>query len=673
MAVLKMQKLSICAMKKDRKKILEGLQALGVLEINTDMAVDEGFEKLDTSAEKSLLDKHVKMTDQALEYIDMYAHEDKSMFDSLKGKRLVSEKDVDEIIREKDDVYGIVKDIHAAYKNITEAKSTIHKKQVKKDNLLPWISLDIPLNTTGTKKTSVIFGTMQSQLDELTVRGYVEEANPDLSAYHIQIVSADKNQTCLVVIAIKQEADEVEDALRTHGFTRAQFYSRRTPADKIKKYEEEIAGLKKVIADNEEVIAKYADRKNDLQLLSDYYNVRMQKYEVLGSLVQSEKTFFITGYILEKNAQKTVELLNSNFRLYAEIEEVPDDEEPPVELKNNTFSASTEGVVESFGLPKKGEMDPTFIMSIFYVFLFGLMLSDAAYGFIIFITCFIVIKKFPRMSDSLKKSLRMFMYCGLSTLFWGVLFGGYFGDVVNVISKTFFGTEVEIPALWFAPITDPMKMLLYSMLFGVIHLFTGLFLKGYMMIRDGKYLDCLWDVGMWFAFLIGLIMMLIPSSIFESIAGQTFNVPGWFPTVANVLTIVGLLGILLMAGRRKKNPALRLALGAYDIYNITSWLSDVLSYSRLLALGLATGVIAQVVNSMASMGGKSVVGVIMFALVFLIGHVFNLAINLLGAYVHTNRLQYVEFFGKFYEGGGRKFAPFKKNTKYVDIEEDTKL
>lgn len=224
--------------------------------------------------------------------------------------------------------------------------------------------------------------------------------------------------------------------------------------------------------------------------------------------------------------------------------------------------------------------------------------------------------------------------------------------------------------MWFEPLNDPMRLLLYSLLFGIIHLFTGLGIKGYMMIKDGRYLDCLYDVGFWFALLIGLLLLLIPSELFASIAGQTFIFPAFVNVLAKVLTIIGLVGIILMSGRRKKNPALRIALGLYDIYGITSWLSDVLSYSRLLALGLATGVIAQVVNSMASMMGDGILGAIFFIVVFIIGHTLNLAINLLGAYVHTNRLQYVEFFGKFYEGGGRPFEPFKQNTKYIRIKED---
>jgi V/A-type H+-transporting ATPase subunit I len=215
-----------------------------------------------------------------------------------------------------------------------------------------------------------------------------------------------------------------------------------------------------------------------------------------------------------------------------------------------------------------------------------------------------------------------------------------------------------------------MKMLLYSMLFGLIHMFTGVILKGYMYVKDKKYLDCFCDCGLWLCMLIGLIGILIPSDIFAGIAGQKIVFPDAVNTGAKALAIFGAVGIFLMSGRSNKNIGLRLALGAYDLYNITGWLSDILSYSRLLALGLATGVMATVFNSMAAMGGKSVLGVIIFILVFLVGHIFNMAINLLGAYVHTCRLQYVEFFGKFYEGGGKAFNPFNLKTKYVDIKEE---
>ena len=329
--------------------------------------------------------------------------------------------------------------------------------------------------------------------------------------------------------------------------------------------------------------------------------------------------------------------------------------------------------MESYGLPVKGELDPTTIMSFFYIFFFGMMLSDAAYGAIVSIVCGILVWKFPRMSDSMKKSLKLFFYCGLSTLVWGILFGGYFGNIVDIVSEKFFGTAVTVPALWFIPLNDPMKLLVFSLLFGVIHLFVGLGIKGYLCLRDGKAMDFFCDVVLWFLLLVGLIFMLLPSDIFASIAQTNIVFPGWLNTAAKVLAVIGASGIVLMSGRENKNPALRIALGAYDLYNITGWLSDALSYSRLLALGLATGVIASVINQMGSMLPNNVVGVIFFIVIFIVGHALNLAINLLGAYVHTNRLQFVEFFGKFYEGGGRPFAPFKENTKYADVKEETIL
>ena len=373
-----------------------------------------------------------------------------------------------------------------------------------------------------------------------------------------------------------------------------------------------------------------------------------------------------------------VTTLEVNFVLIIGVEELQEEEEGPVLLSNNGFSESMEGILASYGLPHKGELDPTTIMSFFYVFFFGLMLSDAAYGLIITIACFIAVKKFPRMEQSLKKSIKMFMYCGISTVIWGILFGGYFGDAIDVVARTFFGVSVPegglVKALWFVPLNDPMRMLIYSMAFGLVHLFTGLGIKGYMLLKDKKYLDFFCDIVLWYVFLIGLLLLLIPSNIFASIAQLDTGVfPPAVAGTGKVLAIVGVVGLVLMSGRSSKNVVLRLALGAYDVYNVTGWLSDVLSYSRLLALGLATGVIASVVNQMGSMLGGGILGAVLFIVVFIVGHTLNLAINLLGAYVHTNRLQFVEFFGKFYEGGGKAFNPFKASTKYVDVKEETYL
>ena len=220
------------------------------------------------------------------------------------------------------------------------------------------------------------------------------------------------------------------------------------------------------------------------------------------------------------------------------------------------------------------------------------------------------------------------------------------------------------------PLENPMRMLIFCFLFGILHLFLGLGIKGYSLLKDRKFADFICDVVFWFLLLLGLLFMLLPSDLFRSISQMNFNFPPLVKTLAKVAAIVGAAGIVLFAKRGTKNIGVRLALGAYELYGATSWLSDVLSYSRLLALGLATGVIASVINQMGSMKGGGVGGAIIFILVFLVGHVLNLAINVLGAYVHTNRLQFVEFFGKFYEGGGSPFKPFSTPTKYIKITED---
>lgn len=669
MAVLKMQKINLCAMKKNRKRILEAVQAMGVVEVSSWQDEMEGFQKMDTSAQKSQFEKTAAIIDQALEILEKYAPEKKGMLASLAGREFVSSQTFNKAMQDKNLYLSVANEIVQLEKSMAENHANILKMNTKIDNIMPWVSMDIPMNTTGTKNTDVLIGTIEREVTQEQIYEILA-ANASEADVDVTVISTSRNQTCLVVICLKKDRECVEDALRTEGFARVPFLSRKDPAKRIEVLKEKISKLEE---ENREAEAKMKDlavNREDLRLISDYFRIRAEKYRVLGNLAQSENTFFISGYVPEKEAGKVADILENRFDAMVEICDPDEGEESPVQLENNVFSASTEGVVESFGLPKKGEIDPTFIMSFFYVFLFGLMLSDAAYGLIISLACGIVLWKYKGMEEGLKKSLRMFFFCGLSTLFWGLMFGGFFGDLVKVVANTFFHKDMTLQAVWFEPLNDPMRLLLYSLLFGIIHLFTGLGIKGYMMIKDGRYLDCLYDVGFWFALLIGLLLLLIPSELFASIAGQTFIFPAFVNVLAKVLTIIGLAGIILMSGRRKKNPALRIALGLYDIYGITSWLSDVLSYSRLLALGLATGVIAQVVNSMASMMGDGILGAIFFIVVFIIGHTLNLAINLLGAYVHTNRLQYVEFFGKFYEGGGRQFEPFKQNTKYIRIKED---
>ncbi len=671
MAVLQMQRISICALKKDRKAILEKIQSMGVIEMNQVAEDEDGFEKMDTLGARQSFEKQAQVSEQALAVLEAYAPEKRSMLASLEGKKLVDKRKFNEIADGKGELISKANRLVSLNKEIAENKANILKLENQIESLRPWLALDVPMNFKGTDKVSMLLGTMPGETTLESVYGLVAEREPQAEAIDVKIINSDKDAAYLTVFCLREEETKVEDALRSGGFARPSQVTGKVPSVKKGNLEAKINELNNEITKLEEEIKGYSTAREDLKIIGDYFRMRADKYEVLGTLPQSQRTFVISGYAAVKAVPAVQKAIGESFDCVIDVEELKEDEEPPVILENNGFSSSVEGVLGSYGLPHKGEFDPTTIMSFFYVFFFGMMLSDAAYGAIIAIACFVVLKKFPRMEAGLRKSMKMFMYCGVSTLVWGILFGGYFGNVVDIVSGVFFGKTVTVPALWFIPLNDPMRLLVYSLAFGVVHLFVGLGIKGYMELKDGKVLDFFCDVVLWFAFLIGLLLLLIPSDIFASIAQAKIVFPPFLNMLAKVLAIGGAVGLLLMSGRESKNPALRIALGAYDIYNITGWLSDVLSYSRLLALGLATGVIASVVNQMGSMFGKGIVGVIGFIAVFIVGHVLNLAINLLGAYVHTNRLQFVEFFGKFYEGGGKPFEPFKSDTKYVDIKEET--
>ena len=674
MAILQMRQVDICGLKTERKAIMEKLQSMGVLEI-TQIESDLGLTRMDTLSARQQFDRNVQLIEQALAILDTYAPQKQSLLASFAGKEVIGKQDYMVTIHRRDKTVDKAGSIVKKAKSIAENKAQIQKLETQIESLRPWEKLGIPMNYKGTEKTAVFIGSMPAGTTLESIYALIAEKCEGDVPCDVDIIGSDQDAVNLAVMCLKEHGQAVEDALWSGGFARPSQPTHRVPADKISRLEAQIGELKEKIEEQEKRIVEQAEDREELRRASDYFRNRSEKYAALGNVSQSESAFFLHGYVPAEAAPALEKAIGEDLGAVVEISDLTEDDPGPTCLRNNKFSESVEGVLESYGLPTRGHVDPSFIMSIFYVIFFGMMFSDAGYGIIMLAACGIVLLKFGKtLSTGLKKMVKLFFFCGISTAFWGFMYGSFFGDALDVIAKTFFGYTGEGPVLkplWFEPMGQPMRLLVWCMFFGLIHLFFGLGIKGWEYLKDKDYVGFVSDVLSWFLFIIGLVLLLLPSELFGSIAGDAFDFSGLasLGTVAKVLTLIGLALILVMQERGQKNWVLRILLGAYDVYGVSGWLSDVLSYSRLLALGLATGVIAQVINMMGSMGGRSVIGVIMFIIVFIVGHALNFAINVLGAYVHTNRLQFVEFFGKFYEGGGRPFKAFQTANKYTEIKE----
>lgn len=658
MATVELSKFSVIGLNDHKPKILKGLMDLGVVEINNQDAklTDEDWSSLVEKDGDEVavynLDTKISETSNALEALNKY---DKGKKPFIKVRKPVKESEFEAALKNRDVIEETVAEVNGIYKEITRLKNEESKINTAIIGLKPWVQYDLPLDMTGTRFTSIVIGTVPAATVVEDVERAVSEKSQGAVVYK---VSSDEQQSYLSVVCLNEEKDEVLDVLRLNNFTPIAFNEVSGKANEnIAKFQKELEEIKKNTSSLEEQLSQMAVDKPDVEMLHDDYIIERDKAKILSSIVKTKTAFYFDGWLPKEKEDDVKAVLETNGCFY-EFKTPEKGEEAPVLLKQNSIVEPFEAITNLYSVPSVNDIDPTPFLAPFYFIFFGMMLSDTGYGIILAVACFILLKRF-RLEGMLKKLVKLFMFCGVSTAFWGVMFGGYFGDFIPVAAKTLFNKDVVVNAVWFNPIQEPMTLLVFSLILGAIHLFVGMGIKAYILIKDGRPVDALCDIFLWYVLLIGLVLFGIGGSI-------------GLASVGKYMSIVGALGILFTAGREKKGIIGKLLGGLGSLYGITSYLSDVLSYSRLLALGLATGVISQVINTLGSMAGGGIAGAIVMLVAFVIGHTFNLAINVLGTFVHSSRLQYVEFFGKFFEGGGIAFNPFNKKTKYVEIIKEEK-
>ena len=656
MSKLKMLKFEAAALQNRSKGLIEQLQKIGV--VNIEECNDSRLFESETSSAVSGYEKSIDVITDAF---GILAEKGVKTSNGLfSGRTEMKSTEFRHKSTEISKYLSTAYDICSLSKQSVDLKAEISRLTTTLDSLKIWEKLDIPMTKSATATTSVHIGTLPKgyTLDELSV--LLAEKLPDIREYALEVVFSSK-EICAVVLVCHKSCDrEVFGAVRNIGFVACNDVADGYVKDKISGLSKKIDDLQKQVEDSNERIKKYSECVDDLKFAFDYFTVKRDEYLELSNVRFSEKTIYLQGYVPEEAADKLRKVIEKNDGAVAFS--VPDeDDDVPVIMKNGPFSEPVEGIVEMYATPGKKDIDPSKLMAFFYYLLFGMMLSDAGYGLVLGLGSALILK-FTSVEGSMRKTLKMFVYCGISTVFWGALFGSWFGDAVPVICREFLGiSNPPDIALWFDPLTDPITLLLFSFVIGICHLFLGLCAAGYMKWKDGDKVGALCDT-------VPTILTVLGAAPLA--AGVLVPMPKSVTGIASYVAIIGVVLVVLTTSR-SGNIFVRLGGGLYGLYNMASgYISDILSYSRLLALGLATGCIGSVVNMLAVMVDGPVIKVVVFVLVFILGHSLNMAINVLGAYVHTNRLQFVELFSKFYEGGGKAFKPFKFNTKYYKLKED---
>lgn len=652
MAIVDMRRITIIGLIEYQSLILESLMKQGAVEIENIQGKSlqeewSGLIEKDGQEDKlSELDSKLSVITSAINHLSRYSIKKKVLFQS---KRLLDYKEYLSILEKKAEIWNITEKINNYDCELASLRAEENRLMNLITALKPWKSLEIPLNFESTKKTFAVSGTLPSAVDSGKL---LEILLAKVPFCHVNIIGSDKEQTYMFVLCHKDSEETCMEILKGNGFTKVTFKELTgNPKEVINNTEIRISEIEKERTLIENKIADFSAEKANIEVLYDYYQIKRDRIATLNNMVKTEKTFILEGWIPAVSSNSVQKELSSQWDAIVMTREPEKEEEFPILLKNSTIVKPFEVVTELYSLPHSRGVDPNLIMSPFYFAFFGLMVSDAGYGLIMALLTGIILLKY-KPAGMAGKLLGLIFLGGVSTFIWGALFGSWFGDTVDQISKMITGQSISIPPLWFNPLNDPMRLLIWSLIFGAVHLFTGMGIRAYELIKAGDYKDAIFDVGFWYVFLIGLAMLLI--------GGKT----GEF---GKYMAVGGAVLLVLTQGRNKKSIIAKFLSGLLSLYNVTGYLSDILSYSRLLALGLATGVIASVINTVGVLFGFNFIGIVLLIFVFIVGHVFNILINALGAYVHASRLQYVEFFSKFYEGGGRSFRPFKIKTKYINF------
>ena len=650
MAIEKMKKLRLLAVRAQKKALLRKLQLLGCVELSEPELSELSPELMQhLSKEGSDVTKcrsDYAMIVQAVELLDRYA--------PVKSK-LLSAKPETEVKTLLDDS-TLLATLETARRIVTidETVRRINAEGARLagavDALKPWLALDYPLDGQGTQRCAVTLGFTPASVSLVEIRQSLAEVTEEAELIS---VSDDSAQHYLALICFREDLPAALDALRVHNFSIAAFGNfEGTAAESTEKLKAQLEELKKQKAELIDEISAMGEHRQELRLCADRMETKVAYAEAEGQLYGMESAVALQGWVLARKVpelEQTLEKFDCAWELTdPEPEEYP---EVPVKLRNNKITNALNMVTNMYSLPSYDGVDPNPLMAPFFILFYGLMMADMGYGLIMILAAVVAMKKIKPRKGSLS-FCQLLLYCGVSTFIMGILTGGFFGDALAQIGKI-TGKPDGWGELWclFSPMTDVMTVLIGAMVLGLIHLNVGMVISVVEKVKKGDAAGAFWEEGSLWVILIGAVMTALK-------VGSIGGVP--------VVLVIGCV-MLFYGGSRGAKGFGKLTSLFSTLYNtVTGWFGDILSYSRIMALMLAGSVIATVFNTIGGIANT----LWLFIPVFIIGHSLNFALNLLGCYVHDLRLQCLEYFGKFYKDGGRAFRPLEVSTKYYDIAEE---
>lgn len=643
MAILKMKKLRICGVSEEQTQLIRQLQLLGSVEIGAPCALTDTqgvqvFCAGDGKSADALLRTSARLT-SALETLKHYETKKGGLFAAR------PEKTIGELF--SDEAYAAALDTAQAVLDAQDARSRLAAEKSRltavRESFVPWQQLPLPLETLGTQHTRILLGTVPAQTDLEALRAKVFEAADEVQ---LEQISADQQSLYLLVFVHKCAAEAVGAALREAGFALTTFDGvQGTAAENIRRTDEAIAACEQQDAEKLAELTALAAQKPALQLAFDRCTQEISKAQAADRLVHSEKTFCLGGWVPCEDVGK-LEALLSGFCCAWELTDPAPEEYPdvPVKLKNNKLTWPLNMVTEMYSLPAYDGVDPNPLMAPFFILFYGIMMADMGYGLLMILASIIITKK-SRPKGTSGQMFGLMFSCGISTFLMGALTGGFFGDflpqLVGIIDPD--TTFKALPSL-FTPLDDTITILIGAMALGFVQIVTGMAISFVEKIKKGQIMDAIWEELTWWVVFAGIACMALG--------------------VTNIVLYVGLAMVVVGSGWSAKGFGKVTAIFGSVYNHVTGYFGDILSYSRLMTLMLAGSVIASVFNTLGAIPGN----VVIFLIISALGNGLNFALNLLSCYVHDLRLQCLEYFGKFYQDGGKPFEPLAINTKYVDIQ-----